>query len=74
AATLNAISKDGAKAFYQGEISADIINAVQTAKGNPGVLAQKDFDAYSIKQREPVCSAYESYDICGMGPPSSGAL
>ncbi|MEZ8385835.1 gamma-glutamyltransferase, partial [Vibrio splendidus] len=74
AATLNAISKDGAKAFYQGDISADIINTVQTAKGNPGVLAQKDFDAYSIKQREPVCSAYESYDICGMGPPSSGAL
>ncbi|WP_210447889.1 gamma-glutamyltransferase [Vibrio crassostreae] len=74
AATLNAISKDGAKAFYQGEISTDIINTVQTAKGNPGVLAQKDFDAYSIKQREPVCSAYESYDICGMGPPSSGAL
>ncbi|MEC7940483.1 MAG: gamma-glutamyltransferase [Pseudomonadota bacterium] len=74
AATLNAISKDGAKAFYQGEISADIINTVQTAKGNPGVLAQKDFDTYSIKQREPICSAYESYDICGMGPPSSGAL
>lgn len=74
AATLNAISKDGAKAFYQGEISADIINTVQTAKGNPGVLAQKDFDAYSIKQREPVCSAYESYQVCGMGPPSSGAL
>ena len=74
AATLEAIAKDGAKAFYQSEISADIINTVQTAKGNPGVLAQKDFDAYSIKQREPVCSAYESYDICGMGPPSSGAL
>ncbi|OBT31165.1 gamma-glutamyltransferase [Vibrio splendidus] len=74
AATLNAISKNGAKAFYQGEISADIINTVQAAKGNPGVLAQKDFDAYSIKQREPVCSAYESYDVCGMGPPSSGAL
>ncbi|MEZ8296405.1 gamma-glutamyltransferase [Vibrio splendidus] len=74
AATLNAISKNGAKAFYQGEISADIINTVQTAKGNPGVLAQKDFDAYSIKQREPVCSAYEIYQVCGMGPPSSGAL
>lgn len=74
ATTLEAISKNGAKAFYQGEISADIISTVQTAKGNPGVLAQKDFDAYSIKQREPVCSAYESYQVCGMGPPSSGAL
>ncbi len=41
AATLNAISKDGAKAFYQGEISADIINTVQTAKSNPGCIGTK---------------------------------
>lgn len=72
--TLKAISKQGANAFYQGDIASDIIQTVQNAPGNPGVLAQADFDAYQIKQREPVCSAYQSYDICGMGPPSSGAL
>ncbi|KOO14041.1 gamma-glutamyltransferase [Vibrio xuii] len=74
AETLTAIAKQGAKAFYQGPIADSIIETVQNAAGNPGVLAQKDFDAYSVKQREPVCSAYQSYDICGMGPPSSGAL
>ncbi|EEX95543.1 gamma-glutamyltranspeptidase [Vibrio orientalis CIP 102891 = ATCC 33934] len=74
AETLTAIAKQGAKAFYQGPIADSIIETVQNASGNPGVLAQKDFDAYSIKQRQPVCSAYQSYDICGMGPPSSGAL
>lgn len=74
AATLSAVANDGAKAFYQGKTAKNIIATVQNATGNPGVLAQKDFDAYSIKQREPVCSAYQSYDICGMGPPSSGAL
>ncbi|MCG9575161.1 gamma-glutamyltransferase [Vibrio tubiashii] len=74
AATLTAIAKGGAQAFYQGEIAEDIIETVQNAAGNPGVLAQKDFDAYSIKQREAVCSAYQSFDVCGMGPPSSGAL
>lgn len=74
AATLDAIAKQGATAFYQGPIAASIIETVQKAAGNPGVLAQKDFDAYSIKQREPVCLAYQSYDVCGMGPPSSGAL
>ncbi|TFH91318.1 gamma-glutamyltransferase [Vibrio ouci] len=74
AETLTAIAKQGAKAFYQGAIADSIIETVQNAAGNPGVLAQKDFDAYSVKQREPVCSAYQSYDICGMGPPSSGAL
>lgn len=74
AKTLSAIAKDGAQAFYQGEIAKSIVETVQNAPGNPGVLAQKDFDAYSIKQREAVCSPYQSYEVCGMGPPSSGAL
>ncbi|MFA0568477.1 gamma-glutamyltransferase [Vibrio gallaecicus] len=74
AETLQSIASQGAKAFYQGDIASDIIATVQNAKGNPGVLAQKDFDTYTIKQRDPVCSAYESYQVCGMGPPSSGAL
>ncbi|WP_423839997.1 gamma-glutamyltransferase [Vibrio mytili] len=74
AQTLSAIAKQGAQAFYHGDIAKDIIETVQTAPGNPGVLAQPDFDTYQIKQRDPVCAAYQSYDICGMGPPSSGAL
>ncbi|WMN87254.1 gamma-glutamyltransferase [Vibrio parahaemolyticus] len=74
AQTLTAIAAKGAMAFYQGDIAQDIIDTVQNAPGNPGVLALSDFDAYQIKQREPVCVAYQSYDVCGMGPPSSGAL
>ncbi|MHC6801349.1 gamma-glutamyltransferase, partial [Vibrio antiquarius] len=74
AQTLSAIAKQGAQAFYHGDIARDIIKTVQNAPGNPGVLAQPDFDTYQIRQREPVCAAYQSYDICGMGPPSSGAL
>ncbi len=74
AATLKAIAKGGADAFYQGKIAQDIVEHVQTAKGNPGVLSQKDFDTYQVKQREPVCTGYESYDICGMGPPTSGGM
>ena len=74
AQTLSAIAKQGAQAFYHGDIARDIIETVQNAPGNPGVLAQLDFDTYQIRQREPVCAAYQSYDICGMGPPSSGAL
>lgn len=74
AATLKAIAKGGADAFYKGKIAQDIVEHVQTAKGNPGVLSQKDFDTYQVKQREPVCTGYESYDICGMGPPTSGGM
>ncbi len=74
AQTLTAIAEHGAAAFYQGDIAKDIIDTVTNAPGNPGVLAQSDFDAYQLKQREPVCTAYQSYQVCGMGPPSSGAL
>ncbi len=74
AQTLTEIAQHGAIAFYQGDIAKDIIETVQNAAGNPGVLAQSDLDTYQIKQREPVCVAYQVYDVCGMGPPSSGAL
>ncbi|CAE6921415.1 Gamma-glutamyltranspeptidase [Vibrio sp. B1FLJ16] len=74
AQTLSAIAEQGAAVFYQGDIARNIIDTVQNAPGNPGVLAQSDFDSYQIKQREPVCTAYQSYEVCGMGPPSSGAL
>ncbi|WP_430619994.1 gamma-glutamyltransferase [Vibrio cholerae] len=74
AATLKAIAQQGASAFYQGDIAKDIIATVQNAPGNPGVLAQQDFDTYQVKQRAPVCATYQSYQVCGMGLPSSGGL
>lgn len=74
AATLATIAKQGADGFYQGEIAKDIVNTVQTATGNPGVLAEQDLNIYQIKQRDAVCAPYQSFDVCGMGPPSSGAL
>ncbi|EGR1102273.1 gamma-glutamyltransferase [Vibrio cholerae] len=74
AATLRAIAQQGTSAFYQGDIAKDIIATVQNAPGNPGVLAQQDFDTYQVKQRAPVCAAYQSYQVCGMGLPSSGGL
>lgn len=71
--TLKAISTNGADAFYKGPIAQAIVDKVNTAS-NPGVLAVADLENYKIKEREPVCVDYRSYDVCGMGPPSSGAL
>ena len=42
--------------------------------GNPGVLSGVDLALYQVIEREPVCAAYRIYEVCGMGPPSSGAL
>jgi gamma-glutamyltranspeptidase/glutathione hydrolase len=74
AETLRLILSDGAKAFYQGPIGADIVAAVQGAAGNPGRLAMEDLAAYRVVERQPLCTAYRLWQICGMGPPSSGGI
>jgi len=71
--TLKAIAAEGANAFYTGPIAQGIVEKVQSA-GNPGVLSMADLENYVIKEREPVCVSYREHDVCGMGPPSSGAL
>lgn len=74
AETLSVIAKHGEKAFYQGQIAQDIVNKVTGVTDNPGVLALEDLSTYKIIERKPVCAPYRQYSVCGMGPPSSGAL
>lgn len=72
--TLTTLASDGADAFYNGKIAQDIVSRVRSAAGNPGVLSARDFAAYQVKERPATCAPYHQYDVCGMGPPSSGAL
>ncbi|MGR3760129.1 gamma-glutamyltransferase [Roseobacteraceae bacterium NS-SX3] len=74
AETLRALAAEGADAFYTGPIAADIVRTVTGAEGNPGVLSETDLAIYRVKERPPVCVTYRSFEVCGMGPPSSGAL
>ncbi|OED48352.1 gamma-glutamyltransferase [Rhodobacteraceae bacterium (ex Bugula neritina AB1)] len=74
AATLRALAHDGAEAFYGGSIAGGIVQTVQNAPGNPGVLSAADLGLYKVKERPAVCAAYRQFEACGMGPPSSGAL
>lgn len=73
AATLRLIAGDGSKPFYQGEIARDIVAAVKT-ETNPGALTRRDLSGYDVIERAPVCAPYRGHEVCGMGPPSSGAL
>ena len=73
AATLRHLSQYGADAFYGGALAGDIVRTVREAD-NPGVLSLGDLREYRVKERSPVCAAYRGLDVCGMGPPSSGAL
>ncbi|CAM4215051.1 gamma-glutamyltransferase [Vibrio agarivorans] len=72
--TLEVIATDGQEAFYHGQIAKDIVNTVTAVKDNPGKLSLNDFATYKVVERDVVCSPYRQFDICGMGPPSSGAL
>ncbi len=74
AATVRAIASEGAEAFYTGPIASDIVATVRTAAGNPGVLSVTDLAIYEVKERPAVCAEFRGHDVCGMGPPSSGAL
>ena len=74
AATLRAIAARGARAFYEGEIAADMVAAVRGAADNPGLMTLADLAGYRAKQRDAVCRPYRQWRVCGMGPPSSGGV
>lgn len=74
AETLRTIAKQGADAFYTGPIARDIVAAVRATPDNPGLMTVDDLASYRAKIREPVCVPYRLSEVCGMSPPSSGAL
>ena len=73
AATLRAVAAGGADAFYTGAIAADIVATVRSQK-NAGYLALSDLAAYRVRPREPICTDYKRWRVCGMPPPSSGGI
>ncbi|GAB5507254.1 MAG: gamma-glutamyltransferase [Rhizobiaceae bacterium] len=74
AETLSSVAAGGADALYNGPIADAIVDAVTGHTDNPGLLATSDLSAYEAKERPAVCAPYRGYEVCGMGPPSSGAL
>ena len=70
-ATLRTVAAQGASAFYEGPIAADIASAVRARGGD---LSAADFAAYQAREREPLCGPYRVWRICSMGPPSSGGV
>jgi gamma-glutamyltranspeptidase / glutathione hydrolase len=69
--TLDAIGRDGPRAFYVGPIADKIVAAV---RGAGGVMVRGDLENYSPVVRKPVRGTYRSYDIAAMPPPSSGGV
>lgn len=67
--SLRLIARDGAKAFYEGEIAHKI--AADMAKSGNAMTLQ-DLRNYKVVEREPVRGTYRGYEVVTMPPPSSG--
>jgi gamma-glutamyltranspeptidase/glutathione hydrolase len=68
AQVLEAIAKHGAAAFYHSNLTDEMV-----AKVN-GTLRADDFERYQAIVRSPLCYDWLQWVICGMPPPSSGAI
>ncbi|MES2384980.1 MAG: gamma-glutamyltransferase [Pseudomonadota bacterium] len=75
---LKKIAGGGSKALLEGDVAQAIVAKVQGHATNPGKLSLADLAGYQAKKREPLCHDYRAqsrdYRICGMPPPSSGAI
>ena len=75
---LRQIAAKGSIALMQGHVAQAIVAKVQGHPTNPGKLSLSDLAGYQPKKREPLCYDYDAagrqYRICGMPPPSSGAI
>jgi len=69
AASLEAIARDGARAFYEGPLAEKIVAAIRQ---NGGIVTLDDMKAYRAIERAAVRGSYRGYDIASMPPPSSG--
>jgi gamma-glutamyltranspeptidase/glutathione hydrolase len=88
AEVLERIAAQGARALMTGELAQAIVDKVQGHRVNPGRLSLHDLAGYRAIRREPLChdysagtvprpgatSVHQAYRICGMPPPSSGAI
>ena len=69
--SLEAIARDGPRAFYEGPIAEKIAVAVASAGG---VMTADDLKDYRPIERMPVRGAYRGYEVVSMAPPSAGGV
>ncbi|MEP6199904.1 MAG: gamma-glutamyltransferase, partial [Marinomonas sp.] len=71
--TLETIAAKGPTAMY-GDGAAALASYIAAETPQDGRMTTADITAYVAKTRDPVCTQYRSYKVCGMGPPTSGGV
>ncbi|QYJ84665.1 gamma-glutamyltransferase [Shewanella mesophila] len=69
--SLELISQQGSKGFYEGDTAEKIVNAVT---GAGGIMTLDDLKQYQAIERAPVTGEYRGYQVVSMPPPSSGGI
>ena len=71
AAVLEKVAAEGRDGFYKGEIAQRLVDGVNAAGG---IWSMADLEGYTIKEREPVRTIYQGYELVTAPPPSSGGI
>jgi gamma-glutamyltranspeptidase / glutathione hydrolase len=71
AKTLQRVGEQGAKEFYDGDLTKRLIEAVQAAGGS---FAYRDLREYKPVWRAPVRIDFRGYEIYAPAPPAAGGL
>ncbi len=66
---LARIAKEGASAFYEGAVAADI---AATVKAKGGFLSEEDLAAVASEWVEPIRTSYRGHEICELPPNGQG--
>ncbi|UYQ77899.1 gamma-glutamyltransferase [Glutamicibacter sp. JL.03c] len=78
--TYRLLAKEGPKAFYQGDLAAEISQTVQTPPKvedtklpvPAGFVSTDDLANYEVAEQKPTTVNYRGLDVFGMAPSSSG--
>ena len=74
AEVLRRIAEQGSAAFYEGALAEDMVNRVQSHAVRPGSMTIEDVTGYQAVEREPMCTPWQQWEVCGFPPPSSGHI
>jgi gamma-glutamyltranspeptidase/glutathione hydrolase len=71
AAVIEAVGREGERAFYEGPVAEKIVAAIRAAGGR---MTLEDMKSYRPVERAPLRGLYRGHEIVAMPPPSSGGV
>lgn len=69
--TLGQIAQNGRRGFYEGEVAARLLQAVERSGG---LWSAEDLRRYTVIERAPLVSWFRGYRVVSSPPPSAGGV